>query len=604
MKTLMRFLMALAMVSLIAACGGGGGCAGTPTNGTNTCTASTSATTTTTGTPAVAKFVYTLDKVTINDGGTDAATLTITALDASNNVVPGAAIAVTVSSGTWAFANGNKADANGNVVGKVTAAGDKSNRTITVNFTDGNGTVGTAAVLVTGAALTLTVTPTIVNTGQAVTVAVKAADVNNNGAAGVAVQLSLSGGTYSGTLTTNASGQASVSVNAPATAGTYTWTASALGVTQTSTMQVGATAAIPNVTATIASANLAINPVAIAPNTAGSTASQAQLRALFTDNVNQPVANVRVRFELDPTGVTPPPFSTGETISTGVNTVYSDATGVALSAYVAGQIPTATDGVRIRACYGPTDASIAGTLCPNQVKATLTVASAPVSITIGSNNLLAKDSTGTIYTQTLVVVVNDTAGVAVSGANVSGSVDITHYGKGYSYADPYYINSMSQVLLTAPVYGQSGVNAADTPTAGNYTANPVVPGKRVWCANEDYNRNGTLDTTLTPPPPISQYPLGSEDVNQDKLMEPHKADVTIAFPNGHLTDVNGQLIIKVSWLMNVATWEAYTVTASTSVSGTQGIVKQAFQTTFVQGDEKNGSFLTPPYGVGRCQDAF
>jgi ABC-type glycerol-3-phosphate transport system substrate-binding protein len=80
MKTLMRFWMALAMVSLIAACGGGGGCAGTPTNGTNTC--SSASTATPGAAAAVAKFVYTLDKVSIpNTGGaTDVALLTMTAL--------------------------------------------------------------------------------------------------------------------------------------------------------------------------------------------------------------------------------------------------------------------------------------------------------------------------------------------------------------------------------------------------------------------------------------------------------------------------------------------------------------------------------------------
>lgn len=601
MTTLMRLLIVAATALLLAACGGGGGCAGT-VNGTNTC-ASTSggAGGTTTTAPAVARFVYTLDKNTINDSGTDAATLTITALDASNNVISGITINVSVSSGTWTYTN-KTTDASGNVVGKVAAAGDKSNRTITVNFTDGNGTVGTAAVLVTGATMSLTVTPTTPNVGQLVTVAVKAADVNSNGAAGVPVQVSLSGGSYSGTLTTDASGQASVAVTAPATAGTYTWTATGLGVTQTATMQVGSASAIPNVTATIASANLAINPVTIAPNTAASTASQAQLRALFTDNANQPIPNVRVRFELDPAYSAP--FSTGESISTGTNNVYSDATGVALSAYVAGLAASSTNGVHIRACYGPTDASIAGGLCPNQAVATLTVASAPVSITIGSNNLLAKDGTGTIYTQTLVVVVNDAAGVAVSGAYVSGSVDITHYGKGYHWGDPYYvtISGVQQVLLTPPTDGQPGVNATDLPSSGDYTVSPIVRGKRVWCANEDYNRNAILETTLSPAPPVSQYPTASEDVNGNGILDPRKADVTIAFPNGHLTDSNGQLVIKVSWPMNVATWEAYTVTASTSVSGTQGIAKQAFETNFIKGDETNGSFNTPPYGVGNCTD--
>ena len=94
--------------------------------------------------------------------------------------------------------------------------------------------------------------------------------------------------------------------------------------------------------------------------------------------------------------------------------------------------------------------------------------STPLPNTLGSNNLLAKDGTGTLYTQTLVVIVNDSAGVAVSGATITGSVDITHYGKGFGWCDPYFVNGVA--MVTAPPYGAPNINATDPTSAGSTCA--------------------------------------------------------------------------------------------------------------------------------------
>jgi len=592
-------LLALASALLLASCGGGDGCAGAPIGSPpNGCGAAAS----TTGVAAVAKFVYTLDKNTITNGGADTALLTVTALDANNNVIVGAAITVSLSSGSY-VATVTKTDAQGQVNGKIGIGGDYSSRAITATFTDGNGVSGTAAVMVTGAALTISATPSTPPVSTPMVISIKAGNVTGAGVPNASIQLS---GLFTGTVTTDSAGNATVNITSPAAAGLYPLTATALGVTQTVQVNVGSAAAIPNVTATISGANLAINPVTIAPNSSGVSTSQAQLRALFTDPTNLAIQNVRVRFEFDT-----PPFSpsgsVGESISSGAGTVYSDASGVAVSTYIAGTVASATNGVHIRACYGPTDASIAAGACPNVVKATLTVASAPVSITLGTNNLLAKDGTGTLYTQTLVVIVNDSAGVAVSGATITGSVDITHYGKGFGWCYGYWVSGLATPLVTAPPYGQANINASDTPTNGSTcdVKPPVAPGKRVWCANEDYNRNGILDGIVAATAPVAEFPTppGTEDVNGNGVIDPRKADVTIAFPNGHQTNAQGTLVVTVTWPMNVATWEAYTVTISTLVSGTEGTTQQTYVTSFILGDETNGSFNTPPYGVNNCKTA-
>ena len=68
------------------------------------------------------------------------------------------------------------------------------------------------------------------------------------------------------------------------------------------------------------------------------------------DRRNKPVKNMRVRFDL-----AGDVNSIGGTFTTGDNVVYSDANGVATSAYVPGTRSSPTDGVTVRACWDYVD---------------------------------------------------------------------------------------------------------------------------------------------------------------------------------------------------------------------------------------------------------
>jgi hypothetical protein len=290
----------------------------------------------------------------------------------------------------------------------------------------------------------------------------------------------------------------------------------------------------------ISSASLSIVPNTIGPNTSGSTTNKAALHAKFLNASNQAVQNVRVRFE-----IVPPALGSGEQVSTGLATVFSDVNGEAIADYIAGTRSSPTNGVIIRACFGPNDASIANGACPSSVTQTLTVASQPLSVTLGDNNLLQKGNNNLTYIKQFDVAVADSAGNAVANALISASVDIVSYQKGS--------------------FG----------TVAN-------PGPHVICANEDTNRNGSLDT--------------GEDVNHNGVLEPRKADVILSFVGGNTTAANGRMTIQVEYPQDVATWETYTVKVTTNVAGSEGTVSKNFVTTFIAGDETNGSFLTPPYG--------
>lgn len=577
---LMKKIVEIVLVVSLVACGGGGGNPGTTTGSASS--SSSAAGTTATAVPTAASFVFSLDKTSINNGGTDKAVLTITVLDASRNVISGVPVAVAVDSGLYTAVT-TTTGTTGEASGSIAIGGNKTNRNITATITVGSLT-GAAVVSVTGSRITLAALPATPAPGASVQVTARATDANGVGISGATVQF---GGTlgFIQTATTNGSGDAVATLGAaPATAGTYTVTASGLGASGTQDVQVvvaGGGGGIPNAVGVISSASLQINPSSVFANAAGATANRATLQAAFQDAANQAIQNVRVRFE-----IVPPGLGSGEQISTGTTTVYSDASGNAVSAYIPGTRTSPTNGVVIRICYGLTDASIAGVLCPSSVTRTLTVGGQALSVTLGFNNELSKANNNLTYIQRFVALVTDSNGNPVANAILSGSVDITHYGKGYGYSDPYIVGGIQ--LITPPNTATPGINSTDVPTSGS-VGPPAVVGTRVWCKNEDINRNGFLDA--------------GEDININGRLDSRKADVILSFSGSNATAADGTLQLQVQYPQNVATWLSFTVKVSTGVAGSEGTVEKSFFTAYVEGDQVNGSFRTPPHGVGNCLNA-
>jgi hypothetical protein len=574
---LTKKIIGLVLLAVLAACGGGGGNPGT-TSGTGSSTTST--TTSTSTAPTAASFVFSLDKTSINNGGTDKAVLTVTVLDSSRNVVSGVPVSVAVDSGLYTAVS-TTTGATGETSGSIAIGGNKTNRTITATITVGSLT-GAAAVAVTGSRITLAALPATPAPGASVQVTARATDANGVGISGATIQF---GGTlgFTQAATTNVSGDAVATLSAaPALAGTYTVTASGLGANGTQDVQVvvaGGGGGIPVAVGVISSASLQINPSSVFANAAGATTNRATLQAAFQDASNQAIRNVRVRFE-----IVPPGLGSGEQISTGTTTVYSDASGSAISAYIPGTRASPTNGVVIRICYGLDDASIAGGLCPSSVTRTMTVGGQALSVTLGFNNELAKANNNLTYIQRFIALVTDSNGNPVANAVLSGSVDITHYAKGYSYDDPYVVNGT--YLITPPDTSTPGIATNVSPVPNTAVA-PSNNGFRVWCPNEDTNRNGFLD-------------LG-EDINGNGRLDSRKADVVLSFSGSNVTAADGTLQLQVQYPQNVATWLSFTVKVSTGVAGSEGTVEKSFFTGFVEGDQVNGSFRTPPHGVGTCR---
>lgn len=557
----LNVLVAAALAASLAGCGGGGGSAGTNTSG------SSPPPIVVTPDAQVANFAYQLDKNSISNNGSDKAELTVTALDAKNNPVTGAAVTVSVDSGV--FTPGSPTtDASGQVKGTITIGGDKSNRQITAQVTVG-GKTSSVVIPVVGSKLALTPVPATVAPGGNVTVTVKATDSNDNAIANVPVKLAGTLG-FNQTVTTDSAGNASAVLGAaPAAPGTYTVTANGLGVDSTRDVQVVSLTggAIPDAVGVVSAANLNISPNTIAPNALGASTNVARLRAVFQNATNQAIQNVRVRFVIKAPGL-----GSGERISTGDATVYSDGSGVATADYIAGTRSSPTNGVEIVACYGMNDAALAGVPAANQpcppgaqqTAATLTVGAQPLNITIGSNNEQQKGEFNLTYIRKFDIAVADAAGNAVANAVISASVDLVEYGKG-KFIKP------------------ADVTVPDAPTTPPVTP-PVTPTVVVsWCPNEDTNRNGFLDA--------------GEDRNNNGTLEPRKADIVLSYGESNKTGANGRTVIQVEYPQNVATWLRYKVKVTTNVAGSEGTVIGSFMTAFIEGDEKNGSFLVSHYGT-------
>jgi hypothetical protein len=210
---------------------------------------------------------------------------------------------------------------------------------------------------------------------------------------------------------------------------------------------------------------------------------------------------------------------------------------------------------------------------------------------------MVKGLGGIAYIKQFLIQVNDAAGVAIKDAVISTSVDITHYGKGadWSYGYIGVSNPNIRDYYSDWLPPSASSNAVQSLQASTYvpktaTTTPLVVGEKIWCINEDWNRNGFLDA--------------GEDINHDGVLQPRKAEIVVSYVNGNKTDVNGQMLLQISYPQNMGGWLAYTLRATTSVAGSEGDASRSFVTGVLQADVLNGSFLVPPFGSGSCTSAY
>ncbi len=556
----MSFLKALGAVALtlvLIGCGGGSsGEAGTSPFGTGSGTGSTGTTT-----PTASDLNLSLSATSVDNSGSKTVLATIVAVDAARNTVASVPVTVSVDNNAVAQVSGAVTGTNGSLTATVSLGADRSNRVITVTATSG-ALVRTASFQVTGASLAATAVPAVTTPGSANNkVQYRLTDVNAAAMAAQKITITTPGlADVSGV--TDTAGAYEYTYTAPATTGNLNITATAGGASSTVTVLVQGAGggSVPPVTDTVQSASISANPSVVSVNTATSTANRSEVRALFLKGSNSPIQNIRVRFDL------PDPNSIGGALSTQSNIVYTDANGIATTAYIPGTRSSPTDGVIVRACYSQTDFA-AGT-CPNSVTTTLTVISEALAVTIGTDNTISEGSGGLTYVKKFVVLVVDSSGQAKANVQLSASIDLIAYIKGYFDGPGNWNRDSPSFINPVPIIGQIGFTGSS-------------------CPNEDTNRNGVLES--------------GEDVNGNGQLDPRKSDVAISFVGPSITGNNGTAVVQIEYPKNVATWVDYKILiAASGVSGTEGRASWTDRLVAAAADFKATTppaFVVSPYGI-------
>lgn len=528
----------LLAASLLVGCGGGGKSGGDTTgSGTDN--------------PTAADLSLVLSGTSVLNSGTATITATATAVDASRNALPDIPVTISVDNNAVAVVSGTATDSSGKLTAEIQIGNDKSSRVVTVTATSGSLT-RTASFAVTGAKLQASVLQSVIAPGAAGQIQYTLLDASSNPIAGAAISVTGAGVTAADGETDSNGGYA-FDYTAPGTPGTFTITASAGGVSNSQSIIVqGGSGAVPPVSTTIQSASVTANPSVVAVNSDG-TNNRTEIRALFLGASNAPLQNVRVRFDLNGDV-----NSVGGTLSSASNVVYSDSNGIATTYYTPSTRSSPTNGVTVRACYYTDDTAASAGACATSALTTLTVVSDPLAVTIGTDNKIEEGAGGLTYIKKYVVLVVDSSGQAKADVQVTPSIDLLSYTKGF-YAG-----------------------------AGGWTREAPAGFTGVTCVNEDLNRNGVLEAT--------------EDINFNQQLDPRKSDVAISMIGGNKTNSSGIATLQIEYPKNVATWVTFKILISASgIAGTEG---RTSWTGVLPADAPSFKADTPPafefspYGIG------
>jgi hypothetical protein len=464
--------------------------------------------------PVASDLSISLSKATVVNSGSDAVEVIATAVRSGGVAVAGIDVTFSVDANAVIEIVNSKTASDGTAKASVKIGADRSNRQITVTAKSGTFT-RQASFKVTGAKLQGTPQPATLKVGDSGTVQYTLTDVNANAMKGVPITVSGPGAVTGATGTTNDSGQYLYTYVASGSGATPI-TAQAGGASATSTVQIGAQLSDVPASTNIASATFTAAPSVVSVNAVGSQDNRAELRLLFLTENNQPIPNVRVRLGLWNNG-----SGTDGTISSGSGLITSDANGVAVASFVPGQRASPTEQVQVFACYSKTDVVEPFATCPDRKVVSLTVVEQPLSISIGTDNLIGEGPNGQTYIQQFTVLVVDAAGGPKADVQLTPVLDLPSYSKGVWIWD---------------AVGKTWVKV-ETAT----------------CLNEDSSlvgyRNGTIE---------------SEDINGSTQLDPRKSDVSIALVGSTRTDANGTAILRIEYPKNFGSWVEYSIKVSAS----------------------------------------
>lgn len=544
------------------------------------------------GVPVANDLSLALSAPTLDNGGTNTITATVTAVDRNRNVLPGIPVTVRVDESAVAAVSSSATNSSGVVTAVVGIGANRSNRNITVTAVSGTLT-RTASFAVVGARLTASFAPRV-SAGASDRIEYTLVDTNSLPMVGQAISVTASNNTVrSGS--TDSNGKFAFQYTAPNQAGTLLVSATAAGVTREIAVEVSPGTIDPvDSSLAIRSASLAATPSVVTVNSTASSENQAELRALFvgvnsaTGQDSVPIPRVRARFRI----LNNADGSLGSVSWVGGAYAISDDSGVARATYRPGTRSSATDGVVIQMCWDrddftvPPEPTLDTTWCTeSKVDAKLTVVDEALSVNIRTNELVKSGAANLTYIKEFVVMVVDAAGQAKADVQITPSVDLLGYHKGFYYFDTIADRWVQVRTLAAD---------EDYQWNGGVWVKSGLSG-RPMCPNEDANRNGVLDS--------------SEDLNQNMEIDPRKADIAIKMVGSSKTDANGLAIVQIEYGRNLATWVDFIITVTASgVSGTEararfvgsmyGVGNLQAPGTAVTNENVAPAFVVSPYGLG------
>jgi protocatechuate 3,4-dioxygenase beta subunit len=273
------------------------------------------------------------------------------------------------------------------------------------------------------------------------------------------------------------------------------------------------------------------------------------LTATVRDATGNLVKNAVVDFNIE----------TGDTTSGSLSPAsgVTDSLGRASTVYSSTVVPSATDGVQIRATVRAT--AITQTVA-------LTVGGSSLFISLGMATRIEDLNTAT-YRYAGAVQVADAGGNPVSGITVVLRLEAESYDKG----------SRSTVGTTDNV-------ALSSVTPLSSTFDVFVANGTLSCASEDLNRDGVLDLN-------EDDGVGDDG---DGALDPG-APATIT--GSITTDANGNGAFDVIYPKDYADWTQVKVTATAQVSGTESVKAIRFILPMSQGDATSPPGSTSPFGT-------
>ena len=575
----------------------------------------------------------------IPSDGTKPATITALVRNAQNQFVSGVAVSFTATSGGLAVTQATT-DANGAATATLSAAGDKTNRTITVTASAGSESAS-VPVAVVGTSLTVTGPSSLVQGSQG-TYSLTLTDAGGNGIANQTVTLaSAKGNTLSATtLTTNANGQNTFTLSG-VNGGTDTVTASALNLKAKVTVAVSTQSfAFSAPTAANATVKLGSTGMVTVAWSAGGVPQTGQVVTFSSTRGTLCAATPCTTAGPQVSSLTATIDGTGHAslylASSTAGPAVISATGTGVTAQTSIEFVATTSSALVL------QASPATIAPQGQSTLTATVRDANNNLVEGQvvNFSITQDPTGgslsvasattnvqgqasTVYTASTTTSASNGIVVSadVAGSTASGTADLTVGGQtvflslgtgnvvatgpnaNTQYSYPYSVQAVdsagagvNNVTVTFTVtslgYGK-GSESYDTPpgawiahysTAATDPDVLALPGFH-GCLSEDVAGNGIL--------------TAAEDYNGNGRLDP---GLVVSTDVGSAVTANGGTAsVNLIYPKDHAYWVAVKLTASATVSGTQTSTSASFVLPGLSSDYTNQTVSPPgqvsPYGV-------